>query len=164
MTDDRQKKLREQVVICNIHANRIQIGLKHVEPLLPLNKAMVDHLSDEQLGFLELIGSRLGKLQDAMGKHVFSLTLDLLGEWNERQSMIDCLNRLEKLAFIEKADFWQYLRQVRNELTHEYENNAIEQIEKIQHAVDAAKALLLVWERFVQVAKQSAVLSTCFVL
>lgn len=162
MTNDKQTKLKQQIVICNIHANRIQIGLKHVEPLLPLNKAMVDDLSDEQLGFLELIGSRLGKLQDTMGKHIFPLTLDLLGEWTERQSVIDCLNRLEKLAFIEKADFWQHLRQVRNELTHEYENNAIEQIEKIQHSVDAAKALLLVWERFVQVAKQSAVLSPSF--
>lgn len=163
MTNNKETKLKQQIVICNIHANRIRIGLKHVEPLLPLNKTMVDHLSDEQLGFLELIGSRLGKLQDTMGKHIFPLTLDLLGEWNEQQSMIDCLNRLEKLTFIEKADFWQYLRQVRNELTHEYENNTIEQIEKIQNAVEAAKALLVVWERFMQVAKQSAVLAVCFV-
>lgn len=158
-----QEKLRQQVHICEIHANRMQIGLKHIEPLFPLNDEKIKQLTDEQFGFLELVSSRLGKLQDTMGKHVFPLVLTLLGEWDETQSMIDKLNRLEKLGFLKKAVFWQYLRKVRNEITHEYEDNAQEQIEKIQHSVDASKALLSAWKHLVEVAIKSPSLSECFV-
>ena len=97
-----------------------------------------------------------------MGKHIFPLTLNLLSEWNESQSMIDILNRLEKLHFIKQATFWQYLREVRNEITHEYENKPEQQAEKILLAIKAAKELLIVWNHFENESKSSSALKSYF--
>ena len=135
------------------------MALSHLETLLPLTVEQLENFSDEQFGFLELLTSRLGKLQDAMGIHIFPLALELLGERNEGQTMIDVLNRLEKLGFVEKASFWQELRKLRSEITHEYEHKLDAQVEKIHLAVKGAKELLQVWGEFLVVAKNNATLS-----
>jgi hypothetical protein len=157
-----ENKLKQQLEICRIHADRIGIALKHIEPLLPLSTEKTENFSDEQLGFLELLTSRIGKLQDAMGMHIFPITLELLGEKNEQQSMLDRLNRLEKLGFIEQASFWQYLRNLRNELTHEYENDLEKQTSKINHAIKAANELLDVWGVFIKKAQETTTISGFF--
>lgn len=157
-----ENKLKQQLEICHIHADRIQIALKHIEPLLPLTNEKIACFTDEQLGLLELLTSRIGKLQDTMGAQLFPLTLTLIGEQNERHSMIDKLNLLEKLRFIDRASFWQDLRNLRNEITHEYENEIEKQKSKIELAIQAAHELLNVFKSFIQTAQQKEPLSKLF--
>lgn len=157
-----ENKLKQQLEICHIHADRIQIALRHIEPLLPLSNEKIANLSDEQISFFELLTSRMGKLQDTMGAQLFPLTLALIGEQNERHSMIDKLNLLEKLGFIDRASFWQDLRNLRNEITHEYENELDKQKDKIHLAVEAAKALLSAFANFIKAAQQKEVIATLF--
>lgn len=157
-----ENKLKQQLEICHIHADRISIALKHIEPLLPLSAEKTKNFSEEQLGFLELLTSRIGKLQDTMGAHIFPITLELLGEKNEQQSMLDRLNRLEKLGYVQQASFWQYLRNLRNELTHEYENDLEKQMSKINHAIKAANDLLDVWKAFIKKAQETTTINELY--
>jgi uncharacterized protein with HEPN domain len=38
-------------------------------------------------------------------------------------AFVDILNRLEKLGRLESADTWRQLRKIRNQVSHEYDDN-----------------------------------------
>jgi uncharacterized protein with HEPN domain len=104
------------------------------------------NISDDDFVYVELLISRLGKLQDTLGEKVFTLILTLLGETVTNKSFIDKLNKLEKLEILPSAQWWQELRQLRNILTHEYPDNPLFIAENLNKAIVQAAALLYFWE------------------
>ena len=58
-----------------------------------------------------------------------------MGEYKDNMSLIDILDKLEKLEIINDADHWINYRTIRNKLTHEYPNNQDEVIEGIRLAI-----------------------------
>jgi len=77
-------------------------------------------LSDDQIRSLDQFILRFTKLQDAMGNHLFPSILQFLQEPYEERPMLDKLNRLEKLGYINSSDLWQDIRNIRNKFTHDY--------------------------------------------
>ena len=59
-------------------------------------------------------------------KKLFKLFLARFEENIDRLPFIDIFNKLEKYLNIALANEWQDLRKIRNQLAHEYEDNAIE--------------------------------------
>lgn len=76
------------------------------------------------------------KIQDKVDGKLFRLALQ---QWRELDTdditMLDILNRLEKLGIIESVEAWDKLREIRNALTHEYPEDAELRIENIQLAL-----------------------------
>ena len=64
---------------------------------------------------------RFSKLQDAMGAKLFKLFLLYQGE-NIDRPFIDILNELEKLNILD-VEKWFELRDLRNEISHDYDND-----------------------------------------
>jgi hypothetical protein len=62
--------------------------------------------------------SRFGRLQDTVGDKLLPLYLNSVGE--STGPAIDNLNRAEKLGLLESAELWMTLRDLRNEMIHEY--------------------------------------------
>ena len=79
---------------------------------------------------------RFIKLQDMMGDKLFRVFLDKFGEYKDNMSLVDVLDRLEKLEIIDDGSKWMEYRKIRNRLTHEYPNNEAEVIEGIKVAMD----------------------------
>lgn len=75
------------------------------------------------------------KIQDAMGKRLFPHFLDALGDYDDTMSLLDILDRLEKLGILNDADKWMEYRKLRNILTHEYPDNRMEILDGIDLAV-----------------------------
>lgn len=75
-----------------------------VRPTLPLTAVSVGALDDESVQDWDQFILRFTKLQDAIGNRLFPSLLDYLLEPSAEQPMIDKINRLEKLDFIERAD------------------------------------------------------------
>ena len=72
------------------------------------------------------------KLQDLIGTKLFKEVLYELKEIeNKHTPMIDVLYKLEQLNMIENALEWDILREIRNELTHEYELSYENKIENL---------------------------------
>lgn len=61
---------------------------------------------------------RFGRLQDTLGDKLLPLLLSLLGE--KVSSAIDNLDRAERLGFINSTDDWMAMRNLRNQMVHEY--------------------------------------------
>ena len=57
-----------------------------------------------------------------MGERIFKLILEEYNPSNEPITFIDLLNQLEKLGFIENTNEWLNLRKIRNEISHQYDD------------------------------------------
>ena len=73
------------------------------------------------LAFADQIIYRFSKAQDNMGAKLFKAYLLYQGE-NIDKPFMDILNSLEKIQIL-NIDEWFELREIRNEISHDYEDN-----------------------------------------
>lgn len=76
---------------------------------------------------------RFTKLQDELGTNTFRYVLVYLQEDILDKPFRDILNRLEQLKIIDSSDTWLALRELRNDLAHEYPIMFEETIDKLNH-------------------------------
>jgi hypothetical protein len=67
---------------------------------------------------VEAFVGRFGRLQDTAGDKLLPLLLDTLGE--KTSAVIDNLDRAERLGLLQSADEWMAIRNLRNQMIHEY--------------------------------------------
>lgn len=77
--------------------------------------------SKQNLAYSDQIIYRFSKLQDCMGAKLFKSILLYQGE-NTDKPFLDILNQLEKMDIID-VDEWFEIRDLRNEIAHDYEDN-----------------------------------------
>ena len=93
---------------------------------------------------------RFSKLQDTMGRKLFRALLDAVGDWSPEMTMIDIVNRMDKLALIDPGP-WKAARDVRNEIAHNYDDDpeaTHEILTKIEMLLPAFDEFLERIERF----------------
>ena len=95
----------------------------------------------ETMRILDQLLFRFTKLQDALGTRLIPATLDRLSEPFEQWPMIDRLNRLEKLGYVD-VESWLRWREVRNRLAHEYPDHPETRFAAIEAAIAAASDLV----------------------
>jgi len=107
------------------------------EEMLPFIDALAaeDFSDNAKIKIIDAFLFRFIKTQDLMGNKLFREVLDRLGEYDDSMSMLDVLDRMEKLELIDSADVWMDYRNLRNTLTHEYPNNKDVVIQGIKVAV-----------------------------
>lgn len=98
----------------------MQHALESIEDKLPLTGQQLASLDDDSIQALDQFVLRFGRLQDAIGARLLPATLAVLQEPYEDRPMIDKLNRLEKLGYLESSDQWQQLRVLRNRFINDY--------------------------------------------
>ena len=101
------------------------------------------------MAFIDQLVFRFSKLQDSMGHKLMTSGLILLGESAETLTMIDKLNLLEKLKLIEDKQRWLELRELRNQIAHEYPEEKQTQIEAVNLLFEAAPYLIHVYRQFI---------------
>ena len=74
---------------------------------------------DEQLAErVDAFVARFSRLQDTLGDKLLPALLTALGE--NRPTLVDRLDQAEKLGWIDSAEEWMTIRQLRNQMIHEY--------------------------------------------
>ncbi|AGA34939.1 hypothetical protein TVNIR_3302 [Thioalkalivibrio nitratireducens DSM 14787] len=91
-----------------------------LEDKLPLSGSQLATLDDEAVQDLDQFVLRFGRLQDAIGARLLPAVLRVLQEPFEDRPVIDKLNRLEKLGFLQSSERWQRLRAIRNRCSQDY--------------------------------------------
>lgn len=88
-----------------------------------------DALSDDQEERWEAYCSRFARLQDMLVKKFFrGIALHADPAWS--RTVRDLLNLMEKLSIIDSANDWIKLRELRNEMAHEYEDSALQSLQE----------------------------------
>jgi hypothetical protein len=121
------KKQRIEKILkeCDKHILRISEAVSDIDKFMPLNTSKYQNLTKSQVQALDQFLFRFSKLQDTIGEKLFKALLIFLDEEVENKPFIDILNRLEKLEILESVEIWRDLRDIRNELAHNYEDRAI---------------------------------------
>lgn len=123
MTSRKQEineRLQREFDICDKHILRINEALEELSDVLPLSTDSYASLNSEQIRCLDQYIFRFSKLQDAMGAKIFRYFLEYLDEDISALPMRDILNRLERYQILPNANEWIYMRELRNEIAHDY--------------------------------------------
>jgi hypothetical protein len=118
------KKLEKIFYECDKHLLRIAQASNNLESTMPLDEKKYLNLTNEKIQALDQFLFRFAKLQDAIGQKLFRNILLYLGEDIEGKPFIDILNLMEKLYLLDNMSEWRELREDRNELAHNYEDEA----------------------------------------
>ncbi|MCX7100559.1 MAG: hypothetical protein NTX38_03460 [Methylobacter sp.] len=120
MIDSRIEKI---ITECDKHLKRINSACLKMSLFMPLDATKYQQLSEDQIEHIDKFLFRFAKLQDAMGEKLFILLLEFLKEENPKNKpFIDILNRLEQLSLLEDKNDWLELRKIRNNISHQYED------------------------------------------
>lgn len=121
---NRKQELRERLSrefeICDRHIQRIDEALEAMHTDIPMSVDSYTNLDENQIRCMDQFIFRFSKLQDAMGAKIFRYVLEYLDEDIVTLPMRDILNLLERYHFIDSADEWGYIRELRNEIAHDY--------------------------------------------
>lgn len=106
--------------LSRLNAALYELGKKYD---FPIRKNDFEEIleSTQCLAYSDQIIYRFSKLQDCMGAKLFKSILLYQGE-NVNKPFLDILNRLEKMDII-NVDEWFEIRDLRNEIAHDYESN-----------------------------------------
>ncbi len=115
-----EKLLRE----ANLHQHRLSRAANKMAEFMPLTSERYTLLTEDEIEHIDQFLFRFAKLQDVIGQRLFKTLLIYLqegdvGSW----PFIDVLNRLEKIGVLEDKAIWLELRQIRNHIAHQYEEN-----------------------------------------
>ena len=145
---EKEDRLKEAVLLCNIHVERMSFAFKKIEKYFPFTEQQYIGLIDEDLSFIDQLIFRFSKLQDSMGGKLFPSLLDNLGEETRGIPFLDLLSKLEMLNILPRANDWLILRETRNIVTHEYPFNKEDIIEGLNMLNKHYSLILSVWENF----------------
>jgi len=112
---------------------RMQYANSQVNRFFPLTTEIFNSFSDATIGNIDQLIFRFTKLQDELGNNTFRFLLEYLREDIAEKPFRDILNILERLKIIESADIWLSLRELRNDLTHDYPEMIDETVDKLNH-------------------------------
>ena len=91
---------------------------------LPFNTKTYENLNENMIEHIDQYLFRFAKLQDTIGERLFKSILLFLEEDIEGKPYMDILNKLEKISLLEDKNTWRKLRDIRNEISHQYDDNA----------------------------------------
>jgi len=118
-------KLQTILKEIDIHLLRVEHAFSELSKQHPLpfcENDFAEILGDGMtLAFADQIIYRFSKAQDSMGAKLFKAFMLYQGE-NVDKPFLDILNSLEKINIL-NVDEWFELREIRNQIAHNYENN-----------------------------------------
>jgi hypothetical protein len=105
---------------CDSHVSRIARAKGLLEDKFPLSQEGFLRLGDEVIEHLDQLIYRFGRLQDSMGTRLLPSLYAHVDSNDAPQPFLVVLARLEQLDIVTSAEDWQFFRNLRNNLTHDY--------------------------------------------
>ncbi len=149
-----QERLRREFDVCDRHIMRINEALLSIGVQVPMSIDVYEDLTAEQIRCVDQFVFRFSKLQDAMGAKIFRYVLALLDEDVDTLPMRDILNRMERYKLISSAEDWVYIRELRNEIAHDYPMMESDLVATINELICRSTTLIDVYDNLKVVAKK----------
>ena len=126
---------------CAAHEKRLSQAKDRCSGFFPLTPETCESLSDEQVVHVDQMVYRFTKLQDALGAKLFPAVLSVLREDAASLTVFDMLTELEKAGAISDAGSWVAMRETRNQLAHDYQDDPEEGSRYLNDLFDAVEEL-----------------------
>ena len=148
------ERLSRDFEVCDRHILRIKEALQGLSTEQPLSLDTYGALTPEQVRCIDQFIFRFSKLQDAMGAKIFR---NLLAYWDEditNLPMRDVLDRLERYRIIPSANDWVYIRELRNELSHDYPLLEADVVTVLNELFQKTDVLLNIYDKMKRAVQQ----------
>ena len=141
--ESQRARLKAVLHECSVHAERIAYAREMCAPLFPLDAEAYSKLDAKAIQQLDQLVYRFTKLQDALGAKLFPLLTAELREDAVTLTVLDRLAALEKAGAVPSADEWLELREVRNQLAHDYHDDPENGAEYLNDLYRSSERLLV---------------------
>jgi len=138
MTEIEKAKIHSVFKECSSHVKRLQTASFRLEGYFPLLTNNFQDLDDETVLLIDQLIYRFTKLQDAIGHRLFPVIYSVLEGDDTPRPFLDTLHYLEKINIIESVEDWQMLRNLRNNLAHDYPDS-------VRQTMDTLNILYTTW-------------------
>jgi hypothetical protein len=125
--------LKEEIALLEKAQGHLEYSLIRVQRI-----ELTKNLDNDNLEILDSFATRFLRLYEVLINQILRTCLQLLGEY--QKTTIDNLNKAENLDMITSADDMNYIRMLRNKVTHEYVED--EWIEIYKDIIDYSTYLL----------------------
>ena len=141
-----QERLLQVLSITEKEAQYLKAVSQRLSLILPENEEQLrEKINDPQLiDTLESFSSKFSRMQDTIADKLLPLFLQSAGE--QTGTVIENLNRAEKLSLISDTQQWLMARGLRNKLVHEYIVNLKELIDAVGLAREFVTELINTYE------------------
>ncbi len=116
---------------CAKHLQRINEAYGDMTAFMPLTATKFQSLSKDEVQAIDQYLFRFAKLQDSMGEKLFKVLLGRFEQNADKLPFLDVIKKMEKYIDMDIVNEWQDLMNIRNQLSHEYEDDAIEMANSI---------------------------------
>ena len=137
---------KEKIFECDKHVQKIQTAKQYLNEIMPFSVKSYAQISDIHASFVDQLIFRFSKLQDTIGESLFPAILVLAKEPVKSKTFIDILNRIEELEIVTKYQ-WLELREVRNEISHEYSFNVDDVVVGINDIFNRSVDLMKIYHK-----------------
>lgn len=144
------QRLRRDFDACDCHVLRIREALAGLSADVPLSAEVYEAFTSEQVRCVDQFLFRFAKLQDAMGAKIFRTLLEFWDEDVTNLPMRDILDRLERYRLLPSAEEWVYIRELRNELAHDYPVSDNDVVELLNELFVKTEVLFGIYEKIKQ--------------
>lgn len=143
-------KLKKYFNECDKHLQRIEEAYEDIKESIPLTVQKYNILSKDEVQAIDQYLYRFSKLQDTLGGKIFKLLLDIYEPSDENIPFLDLLNKLEKLDFLENVKEWINLRDKRNKIARQYDDEPYEMTQAINDILNQKDILKSVYIKIKQ--------------
>jgi hypothetical protein len=112
--------IRSSIKECDTHLRRMNRGLSLLAEFFPVTEEILLENDDMRIEHIDQFIYRFTKLQDSMGTRLLPSLYGYLKGNDQPVPFLDILNTLEKMGIITSAADWQFFRNLRNNLAHDY--------------------------------------------
>ncbi|MDQ7085412.1 MAG: hypothetical protein Q9M36_11025 [Sulfurovum sp.] len=145
--DTKILKLQKYLNECSKHKLRIEKSYAKVKHIFPLSARRYENLEDEEVEAIDQYLFRFSKLQDTLGKRVFKLILSEYEDGIEQLTFLDILNGLEKIGALEDVNIWKRLRDIRNDISHQYDDEPEDMAEALNNIFAYKEELIGIFDK-----------------
>ena len=144
--DNKTLKIQKYIHECQKHKLRIEKSSAKVKEIFPLSASKYEKLNDDEVEAIDQYLFRFAKLQDTLGQKLFKMVASEYVEDITLMPFLDILNLLEKVEILEVAN-WKRLRDIRNNISHQYDDDPQEMAEALNGVLAYRDELLGIFEK-----------------
>lgn len=116
-----QAHFRSLLQECEQHERVLKKAAGIIDRLGPITGEKLDHLTDDELAYLDQFVYRYCRLQDTLGARLLPKLLQAAVEpIADNASYLDQLDHLERIGVVRSCDEWREVRGARNRFSHDY--------------------------------------------
>ena len=132
------------------HQKKIERARKLLKGLFPTDVKGFQRFSEEEIEHVDQFIYRFSKMQDSLGTRLIPALYSWLEGDQTPRPFLDILNRLEKLRIIKSVDDWQFFRNLRNNLTHDYPETLEQTVETLGLLYNEISKFLVIFKQLKQ--------------